>query len=181
MTDPDIVVERHIVGMAVKIRNVAGHNWGWFSNEEQRMHIQTLEAGFRKGPGMIKVWLESNGKRTFELAHGSLSAKDLKTLKSRVEAVRDTLEALWIDFMLQHDWIRATLSGRILTVTAYPQSNTQITRTVDLSTRIPGAYPHWDHHPIFLDFDLSTGMIQVGPHKDMDDRYSLPLEGLLWK
>ena len=70
--------------MATLIHNVAGHDWGWFSREDQRMHLQTVESGARVGPNKARVWLENKGQRIFELATGDISGPDLKRLKAKV-------------------------------------------------------------------------------------------------
>jgi hypothetical protein len=79
--------------MATLIHNVAGHDWGWFSREDQRLHLQTVEGGARVGPDKVRVWLENKGKRVFELATGSLSGPDLRRLKAKVDSERPILEA----------------------------------------------------------------------------------------
>jgi hypothetical protein len=168
--------------MAIQLRSVVGHHWGWYSNEEQRMHIQTLDAGAKEGPKAAKIWLESNGKRVFEVSQpGDLSAKDLKVLESRVTAARGVLEDNWAVFMIKHGWVSASVKGRILTVTGYPRSNHPIVRKVDLSEWLPGAYPHWDAKIPQVDFDRDTGLIQVGTAPKVDGRDSLVLKDLLWQ
>ena len=64
--------------MPVILRNVpAGYNWGWYSREDPRMHLQVVDDA-HKGLG-YRVWLEARGKRVFE-PEGDIPAKVLKKL-----------------------------------------------------------------------------------------------------
>ena len=38
------VADTHRLGMAKVLRNVANQDWGWFSREDERMHLQTIGA-----------------------------------------------------------------------------------------------------------------------------------------
>src|SRR5262245_41133279 len=61
------------------IRDVPpGHNWGWYSREDPRMHIQSTD-----GLHDYKVWLETRGQRGFE-PEGKIPAKILKALQKEV-------------------------------------------------------------------------------------------------
>src|SRR5436190_22797593 len=87
--------------MAVILRDVpAGHNWGWFSREDQRMHLQSLD---RKNFGLYKVWLEHRGKRAIEPV-GILPAKVLKRLSAEVERKRRYIEGRWTSCMIDRGW-----------------------------------------------------------------------------
>src|SRR5437660_11263807 len=88
--------------MAVILRDVpAGHNWGWFSREDARMHLQTLD---RKNFGLYKIWLEHRGKRVVE-PEGAVPAKILKTLTAEIERKRRHIEGRWTNFMIDNGWI----------------------------------------------------------------------------
>ena len=55
MTDSQKVVGRFKKqSMAVILRNVVKHDWGFFSEEDERMHLQTAEKGARTGKNKIK-------------------------------------------------------------------------------------------------------------------------------
>lgn len=165
--------------MAVLLRNVAKHNWGWFSREDPRMHLQTVEDGSRNSPNKVKVWLESKGKRTFELAEGRISSQDMKRLKEKVDLEREALEDQWVLFMFQNGWLKFHLEGPTLTIIAYPGSHNSYTRKVDLGKEYPGV--SWDTSPMYVDLDpTSCGLLAVGPQKDMDYRIHIPLSSVLW-
>lgn len=161
--------------MAVLLRNVAQHDWGFFSREDPRMHLQTADLEALQGPKKVKFWLENRGKRTFELATGKLSGPDTKALERKVTAARGRLETLWVHLMLQKNWLVATLRGSIVTLTAYPGQHNAFDRKIDLKQVFPGAYiasrpGNWAESPPSIDFDLTNGALAVGAEKDLDNR-----------
>lgn len=180
------VVERFKTAMAVILRNVADHNWGWFSREDQRMHLQTVDEGAIKGPRKVRVWLENKGKRTFELSEGSPSGAQLKKLKAKIDAERDQIEVHWVVFMIKNDWLKAQLKGRVVTLTAYPGTHNSFTREIDLSREFPGAYPNdpqfsWDSRTIYADLDDEHCALAVGPEKNKDNREHILLTKVMFK
>jgi hypothetical protein len=174
------VAERFKASMAVLIRNVAGHDWGWFSREDPRMHVQTVDEGSLTGRNKSKAWLENRGRRVFEPADDKLSGSDWKKLKAKVDAERAVLESKWSVFMVKNGWIKAEVKGSIITLTAYPGAHNAFTRTIDLRRIFPGAYPHWDKNPPKLDLESSPGLLAVGPEDDPDDRDHLELREFLF-
>jgi hypothetical protein len=170
--------------MSVYIRNVANHNWGWFSNEDQRMHIQTVDQKSIKGPTKIRIWLETKGKRTFEVSTGNLSPSDLKKLRAEVESQRDYLEIQWSAFMITNKWVTINLIGSVITITAYPNSHNKFIRKLDLREEFPGAYYNgsgsWDRKKIFASLDAEHEAIAVGPQEEMDLRIHIRLDRILW-
>lgn len=175
---------RFVTGVAVKIRNVAGHNWGWFSDEDERMHLQTVEEDARTGSNEAKVWLETKGRRCFKFALlGKVKSPEWEKLKAKVDAERKVLEAQWVAFMIWHDWLKTDLKGSVVTLTAYPGTHNSYTKTFDLRTRFPGAYlyaPKWDEKPPKLDFDKEHGMLAVGYQSNLDDRMHIELSDILF-
>lgn len=172
------IVTRFKSAMAVQIRNVVGHDWGWFSREDPRMHIQTVDEQARKGPNKVRVWLENKGKRTFEVSAGTLSGQDVKKLKAKVEAEREVLEVKWIGFMIRQGWITATLKGSTITVVAYPGSHNKFNRKVDLTKLFPGVN---DWSEAVVDFDQTLGMLRIGSDPDLDQRDHIALEDFLFE
>lgn len=78
--------------IVVILRGVpTGIDWGWFSREDPRMHLQTVDS---KNLNRFKVWLEANGKRAFE-AVGKVPAKTLKALETEVKKLRRHIESRW--------------------------------------------------------------------------------------
>jgi hypothetical protein len=174
------VASRSIEAMSVVLRNVAGQNWGFFSNEDKRMHLQTVSGGSRSGHDKVKVWLESRGKRIFELAEGNPKKSELNTLADRVEVDRESIEDKWTIFMIDNDWVKAEIKDRVVTVTAYPNSHNNFIRKINLSQYYPGAYPRWDTTRPKLDLKSSPGLLAVGPNDNPDDRNHILLSEVLF-
>lgn len=149
------------LAMAVRLRNVAGRDWGWFSREDPRMHLQT-----QRGRPELKVWLENKGKRICEASSTALAGKDLKKVQAAVEKNRAELEEEWAAFVLQNGWYTATISGSNLVIVLYPGHN-QYERVVDLKKDAPGMYgPNvingWDEVPPIVLADVDHARLAVG-------------------
>lgn len=125
----------------VILRDVAGHDWGWFTRgwaqdfgtkfyTSKRMHLQTMEKDACKSPDKVKVWLENKGQRIFELTEGELSDTDFDKLKAAVFKNRERIEDAWITFMLENNWLEIKLSGSEIFLTAYPNSHNKFIRIV---------------------------------------------------
>jgi len=170
--------------MAVVLRNVADHNWGWFSREDERMHLQTVDEGARTGPNKAKVWLEDRGKRVCVAAEGKLSGADLKKLQAKVNAERPNIESRWINFMIKNRWLKAELEGSKVKLTAYPASHNKYTREIDLREEFPGAYDgprSWDLDPPKIDLDEEHAALAVGREAALDDREHIDLTKWIFK
>jgi hypothetical protein len=182
---PKRVLARFKTAMAVILRNVVNHNWGWFSREDPRMHLQTVDEVAIRGPHKVRVWLENRGTRAFELSEGTLSGAHLKKLKSRVDADRDQIEVHWVVFMIKNGWIKAQLKDRIVTITAYPNTHNSFTREIDLGKEFPGAYEDqpwsWDCVPVSVSLDPEHCALAVGPEKNTDDREHILLTNVMFK
>lgn len=162
--------------MATLIYNVAGHDWGWFSREDQRIHLQTVESGARSGPNKAKVWLENKGQRIFELATGNISGPDLKRLKAKVDSERKDLESRWVTFMVLQGWVTAELRAPIIVVTAYTNTHNKFSRELDLR-KLQSGISNWNNY--IVDFD-GHGMLRFGNESNPDHRDNVPLEDFLF-
>src|SRR2546426_236058 len=91
-----------------------GHRWGWYSREEPRMHLQSVDDAHH-----YKVWLEEKGTRIFEPA-GKIPAKILKPLATVVNENRLFIEDNWARFMVAKDWLALHIALPKLTLVAYP-------------------------------------------------------------
>lgn len=174
--------------MAVILRGIPkGYNWGWFSREDPRMHLQTVDEQHRKSP--FKVWLEEKGKRIFEPV-GEVPAKPLSKLREAVLLDRRAIEDPWTVFMLRNEWIELAMSGSVITVTAYPRfPGSRFTRTVDLADVLPGIYdPHSQLAPrekkpvkpeeVVLSRELCA--IEIWPQQPEARRHHIYLPPILW-
>lgn len=159
--------------MAVVVRSTAGHDWGWFSREDPRMHIQTVDSKARRGRNKARVWLEHDGRRIFDVdLQGQLSAKDVRALEAKVQAERESIEDQWCHFMAENGWLKASVEGHLLKIEAYP-SHHGYTREVDLRRQFPGAFRGqntWLDSPPLVDIDRTNGLIAIGHDKALDRR-----------
>jgi hypothetical protein len=174
--------------MAVIVPNVPkGINWGWYSREDTRMHLQTVDS---KNIGTYKVWLEKNGKRVFEPAT-SIPAKILRKLDAVVNEKprRDNIEGRWVSFMIDKGWLELHMHGTLITLIAYPQvPGSRFTRTVDLADYLRGIYDPdskmWPRTPVKPEeLVLSSEMaaIEIWPQKDESRRHHIFLPDILWE
>src|SRR2546421_10217825 len=104
--------------MAVLIRDrPPTFDWGWFSQEDPRMPLQTVDKEHRHLH--YKVWLESRGRRVVQPEPG-IPAKALKVLLEEIGRQRGRIEAHWASFMIKNNWLRVRLNGSTITLYAYP-------------------------------------------------------------
>jgi hypothetical protein len=86
-------ISEHV--LPVLIRNTpAGFNWGFYSAEEPRMHLQTLP-----GAEPHKVWLETQGRWSIDKC-GKVPAKVFNSLKRKLET-----EPL-LAWRVRAEWVR---------------------------------------------------------------------------
>lgn len=174
--------------MVVILRRVPkGYDWGWFSREDPRMHLQTVDEQHRKRP--FKVWLEEKGRRICEPA-GEIPGKVLGKLREEVARDRYAIEDSWTVFMLKNNWLDLSLRGSLITLTAYPQfPGSRFTRSVDLADYLRGIYdPHSQLSPrekkpvkpdeVVLSRELNA--IEIWPQQPESRRYHIYLPPILW-
>ena len=117
------------------LRNVAGHDWGWGSTEDQQMHIQTLDAKFRSKKTTIHIWLECQGERIFELHQddvGKIKPDPLNQVHTAVDQIRGDIEDAWTIFIMSKRWINPVLlPNGIIDLRVYRDHNT-FSRFIDL-------------------------------------------------
>ena len=106
------------------------YDWGFFSNEEARMHLQIYNPEYR--PFGWKVWLEERGRRVCEDVGGNIPGKVLRALRERLELGRSHVETMWLGLMIKKSWIERRLTGSTVVLTVYPDTPNQFTRVVDL-------------------------------------------------
>lgn len=169
--------------MARLIRRLAEHDWGFWSDEEQRFHIQTVDEDAQDGPQAVKFWLENRGVRTFELAYGKTR---LAEVRRRVFAEWNFLESRWISLMISRGWVRAHLKdGDKIIVQAYPGTTGSFTRTIDLRTVLAGHFtPHVrEAQPIGAKdvvINRELRAVEIWPDLPESERHHFPLIKLLF-
>jgi hypothetical protein len=172
--------------MTVILRGVPkGFNWGWYSREDPRMHLQLVDT---KSLDRYKVWLEKGGKRVFEPVV-KIPAKPLKGLEAEVKALRRHIEGRWTNLMIENDWLTLRMRGREVTITAYPAfPGARFTRTFDIADYFPARYNPdsliTDKTPIKpedLGLNKEMAAIEVFPHMEESLRHHIFLPTILWE
>jgi hypothetical protein len=172
--------------MTVILRGVPkGFDWSWYSREDPRMHLQIVNG---KNPGRYKVWLERDGIRIFEPV-GKIPGKTLKALEAEVKTLRRHVESRWTNLMIDNGWLRFSMRGREVTLTAYPAfPGARFTRTFDIADYFPARYDPKsqikDKTPIKPDdlvFNEQMAAIEVWPQREESLRHHIFLPTLLWK
>jgi hypothetical protein len=184
---PSISTRKKAQRMAVILPNVPkGINWGWYSREDTRMHLQTVDS---KNRNVYKVWLEDNGNRIFDPAT-PIPSKILTKLEAVAnhQPRRSNIEGQWVEFMIKNDWIELHLRGSVITLIAYPHvPGSRFIRTLDLADYLRGIYdPNskmWPKTPVkpeevVLSSDMAS--IEIWPQKDEGSRYHIFLPPILW-
>jgi len=153
-----------------------GLDWGWFSREDQRMHLQTVDS---KHLNQYKVWLERDGKRVFEPA-GPIPARILKRLQKEVERLRRHIDGRWAGFMIRRDWIQLRVHLPEVTLTCYPTTSGKFTRKVNLQEWFsPQAYSRITPQDVF--FTEEMGALSVFKDVPEDRRDDFDLTRILWQ
>lgn len=161
--------------MSVILKDVpGGYDWGWFSREDRRMHLQTVD---NKHRNQHKVWLENRGTRRIEYV-GPVPGKVRRALEDELAHRRSVLEAQWTSFMIQKGWLGLSFSAGVVTLTAYPGSAEQFVRTVDLAAHFPGV-PSFQASDVALCEDPAS--IALWPDRAHEKRGHIDLVDVLWK
>lgn len=161
--------------MSVVIRNVPpGHNWGWYSREDQRMHLQSVDEQHD-----YKVWLETKGRRVLEPV-GKIPAKVLKRLSEEVAAHRTWIEDRWVRFMLSQGWLDLHVALPEVTLVAYPKAGGKFTRKIDLlSWLTPQQLETLRPEIITLDREMAALRLWADRPEEQEP-YDVRLSRLLW-
>jgi hypothetical protein len=166
----------YLSALAVHIRNVGGRDWGWYSEDNQRCHIQTTDGRKPK----IKFWLENKGQRCFDLAaesKGKLSSSQEKDLRKYLAEHQEEVEDAWAFYAVGKQWVRVGLTGHVATLLFYPSTHNEFRRQVDLYQEFPG----WRGQPLYADVDQHSGSLRVGPQEDPFQRELLPVRRFMFQ
>ena len=165
------------LAMPIILRNVPpGYDWGWYSREDPRMHLQTLDDEHR---GMYKVWLERKGKRVFEPT-GKIPSKVQKAIEAEVSRFRRHIDGRWGTFMIRKNWIQLHVSLPEVVITAYPGTPNKFSRKVNLQEWFsPETYAEIRHEDVFLNRELGTLSVFKDRPEDLRDDFDLAL--ILWQ
>jgi hypothetical protein len=164
--------------MAVIIRNVPPtYNWGWFSREDPRMHVQTVDKLHR---GLhYKVWLENRGRRVIEPEPG-IPSKVLKSLQAVIIKERVRLDTEWAAFMIANGWLKVKMVGPTITLYAYPNTPNHFERTIELSELVRNPEIAGKVTPQQVALNEEFAFLEIYPERDEAKRIHEPLEKILW-
>ncbi len=164
--------------MAVLLRDTPPtYDWGWFSREDPRMHLQTVDKLHRHLH--YKIWLENRGQRVFEPEPG-IPAKVLKSLKAAVAKERERLDTEWAIFMIANGWLKAKLVASTVVLTAYPNTPNRYERTVEVSELVRNESMAKKIKPQDVGLNEEYGFLEIYPQKEEGKRIHEPLEKILW-
>ncbi len=163
--------------MAVVLRDVPpGYNWGWYSREDPRMHLQTVN---RQSRDQYKVWLERAGRRVFEV-EGKVPAKVLKRLEAEVGGRRSYVEGWWVEFMMEQNWLDLKVAGSKVVLTAYANTPNRFTRTFDLRDYFrPETVDQIKPDDVVLSGEMAA--VEVFPQRPEARRHHIRLSAILWQ
>jgi hypothetical protein len=164
--------------MAVIIRDTPPtYDWGWFSREDPRMHLQTVDKDHRHLH--YKVWLERRGRRVIEPEPG-IPAKVLKALRPVIVRERERIDALWASFMIKNGWLKARLDGSMISLFAYPKTPNHFERAIALSELIANASVAETVSPADIALNEEFAFLEIFPHREEGKRVHEPLDKVLW-
>jgi hypothetical protein len=162
--------------MPVILRNApSGYNWGWYSREDPRMHLQVLDR--KHGKLGYKVWLESKGNRVVEAA-ATISAQVWKALKARIESERTSIESEWVHMMIEQQWLTFKVNGPVMTLIAYPGTPNRFERTLDLTAHLGTRVDAFKPGDVRLNSEFAV--IELWPRQPESRRPFIPIAPVLW-
>jgi hypothetical protein len=164
--------------MPAVLRNVpAGYDWGWYSREEPRMHLQVVDK--KHAYLHYKVWLEDKAKRVFEPV-GDVPPKILKKLRDEIRLKRASIEMEWVDLMIGKGWLRHRLADLTLILTAYPGTASQFERRVDLAPHLsPEEQARFK--PADVGLNQEFAVIELWPARHESRRPFILIPPILWQ
>jgi hypothetical protein len=165
------------LAMSIVLRDVPpGYNWGWYSREDPRMHLQTVNRPTRN---QYKVWLERAGRRVFEV-EGKVPAKVLKRLEAEVGGRRSYVEGWWVEFMIRNGWLELKVAGSKVVLTAYSDTPNRYTRTIDLRDYfIPEVVAKIQPADVVLSEEMAA--VEIWPSRPEQRREHVRLSTILWE
>jgi hypothetical protein len=154
------------------------YNWGWFSREDPRMHLQVVDKEHHYLH--YKVWLEANGRKVFEAEPG-IPAKVLKVLHAEVAKQRERIEAYWIAFMIKNGWLRCRYKNGFIMLHAYPNTPNHFERSIALSDVIPNEEVAMKVTAQDVVLNEEFAMLEIFPRREEGHRVHERLEDILWQ
>lgn len=168
-----------VSGMAVLLRGVSRHDWGFYSREDERLHIQTVDSASYKGRRKAKVFLEEQGKRVFLVDMvGDMTRSEFKDLLHEVQERSDEIEHSWVEDLEETGKLTIALRGDEVLLTVFPGTHNKRVVPVSLRELFPAvdSFDDW-----VATFDRSLGALAIGSKsKAQDRRHHLRVEDFLF-
>lgn len=162
--------------MAIVIKDVPpGHNWGWFSREDPRMHIQTVDKAHMN---RYKIWLEERGRRVFQVDKQFPPTIETQ-LRAEVEARRAEIDAAWISHMINKRWITLAVANGVVMLRVYPGTAHEFTRQIDLHHHVPRHAANVTTADVELSQDPVA--VVVWPHKPPEQQEHIDLTDVVFE
>lgn len=162
----------------VILENVpSSYNWGWYSREDARMHLQPVDR--KHGNMPYKVWLERDGSRVIEPELG-FPAKIWRPLYSRVLEQRGMIERNWVGFMMENGWLEMQVVHPLVILVAYPRFPHRFVRTLDLRDYIGDPETLAKITPDDVGFNAEYALLEVFRKRIIERRHHIRLEPILW-
>jgi hypothetical protein len=144
-----------------------GWIWGWYSNDDQRMHLRPLRVEHRTTSNV--VWLEDQeGEWIFEPACISAPAEVLDALHVEVKKSRKFIEECWTREMLYRGWLGIEHTEKVVTLTVYPT-----TRAYRFTVLMVGPAPAIEN----VDYDLDKVTLIL---KTSEIDVEIPIAPIIW-
>jgi hypothetical protein len=169
---------RESAAMPVILRDIPpGINWGWYSCEEPRMHLQVVDS--RTPKEKYKIWLEARGRRIIE-PDRAIPSRILRAISAAITEHRQFIEDRWVRFMILNSWLEFHLAPPQVTLAVYPRTPNTFNRIVDLTKDVTAKEAM---KLTELDVGLSVEMasLQIWPQLPEDLRQDVRLSTILWE
>ena len=161
------------------LSQVASYDWGFFSEREQRMHVQAIG----KDVPRYKAWLEQDGKRCFIDAYPNapMPPKVFNAIRVAVAARRTEIENAWTSMQIWLQHVKITVldpDKYIFDFVLYPGQNTELRRNVEL----PGLQRMDTTGEYIKNWKLDPDMVAIvfGTHLPELRHYDVYLPDIFW-
>jgi hypothetical protein len=174
------------ISMAKFITNVVSINWGFFKENENRMHLQPVEILNDKivnkyyNIRLYKIWLEKDGVRAFEKAHDWMNDGVVSQVqKAFTEGIRDHVEFRWAQNLARLNKLKVEINEFGMAVlTVYAGTGDQFTRGLNLAKEYPNCEDMWA--PGNWKFNVDTMTLDLELDRFPDNPSQIPVWRYLW-
>ena len=109
----------------------------------------------------------------------AIPAEVVDKLQEEVAGQRDNIEDAWVVYMIDMGWVRVRVTGKIVTLCAYPNTPNQFERMLDLRRIFPKDAAR-AIAPEDIVLSRGTACLEIFPQRPRSERHHLRLSRLLW-